>query len=38
MMPYIAAGVIVFVGVALGVLFFSTRGFSADSKKEPFIV
>jgi hypothetical protein len=38
MMPYIAAGVVVFVLVALGVLIFSTRGFSADSKKEPLIV
>ena len=37
-MPFIAAGVVVFVFVALGVLFFSTRGFSKDSKKEPLIV
>jgi hypothetical protein len=37
-MPYIAAGVIVFVLVSWGVLTFSTRGFSADSKKEPLIV
>jgi hypothetical protein len=37
-MPYIAAGVVVFVSVSLGVLIYSTRGFSADSKKEPLIV
>jgi len=37
-MPYIAASVVVFVFVALGLLFFSTRGFSIDSKKEPLIV
>jgi hypothetical protein len=37
-MPYIAAGVVVFVFVALGVLIYSTRGFSIDSKKEPLIV
>jgi hypothetical protein len=37
-MPYIAAGVIVFVLVAWGVLVYSTRGFSKDSKKEPLIV
>jgi hypothetical protein len=34
-MPYIAAGVVVFVLVALGVLVYSARGFRADSKKEP---
>ncbi len=37
-MPFIAAGVVVFVLVAFGVLIFSTRGFSVDSKKEPLIV
>ncbi len=37
-MPLIAAGVVVFVLVAFGVLIFSTRGFSVDSKKEPLIV
>jgi hypothetical protein len=37
-MPYVAAGVVVFIFVALGVLIFSTRGFSVDSKKEPLIV
>jgi hypothetical protein len=37
-MPYIAAGVVVFVFVSLGVLLYSTRGFSVDSKKEPLIV
>jgi len=37
-MPYVAAGVVVFVLVALGVLVYSTRGFSVDSKKEPLIV
>jgi hypothetical protein len=37
-MPYIAAGVVVFVLVSLGVLIYSTRGFSVDSKKEPLIV
>ena len=37
-MPYIATGVVVFVFVALGVLFFSSRGFSKDSTKEPLIV
>jgi hypothetical protein len=37
-MPYIAAGVVVFVLVALGILVYSTRGFSLDSKKEPLIV
>ncbi len=37
-MPYIAAGAVVFIFVALGVLIYSTRGFSADSKKEPLIV
>ena len=38
MMPFIAAGVVVFAFVALGLVFFSTRGFSIDSKKEPLIV
>jgi hypothetical protein len=37
-MPYIAAGVVVFVFVSLGVLIYYTRGFSIDSKKEPLIV
>ena len=37
-MPYVAAGVFVFVFVSLGVLIYSTRGFSVDSKKEPLIV
>jgi quinol-cytochrome oxidoreductase complex cytochrome b subunit len=37
-MPYIVAGVVVFVFVALGVLIYSTRGFSIDRKKEPLIV
>ena len=37
-MPYIAASVVVFVFVAFGILIYSTRGFSADSKKEPLIV
>lgn len=37
-LPYIAVGVVVFVLVAIGVLIYSTRGFSIDSKKEPFIV
>ena len=37
-MPYVAAGSIVFVFVSLGVLVYSTRGFSIDSKKEPLIV
>jgi hypothetical protein len=37
-MPYIAAGAVVFVLVAMSILFFSTRRFSADSKKEPLIV
>jgi hypothetical protein len=36
--PFIAAGGVVLVLVALGVLIFSTRGYSADSKKEPLIV
>jgi hypothetical protein len=35
---YIAVGAVVFVLVALGILVFSTRGFSVDSKKEPLIV
>jgi hypothetical protein len=38
LMPYIAVGVVVVVLVSFGVLIFSTRGFSADSKKEPLIV
>jgi hypothetical protein len=38
MLPFIAAGVVVFALVAFGVLIFSTRGFSVDSKKEPLIV
>ena len=38
LMPYVAAGIVVVVLVALGVWFFSTRGFSVDSKKEPLIV
>jgi quinol-cytochrome oxidoreductase complex cytochrome b subunit len=37
-MPYIAAGVIVFVVASLSVLIYSTRGFSIDNKKEPLIV
>ena len=37
-LPYIAAGTVVFILVALGILVFSTRGFSVDSKKEPLIV
>ena len=37
-MPFIAVGIAVVVLVALGILFFSTRGFSIDSKKEPLIV
>jgi hypothetical protein len=37
-MPYVAAGVVVFVLVSLGVLIYSTRGFSENSKKEPLIV
>lgn len=37
-MPYIAAGVVVFVFVSLGVLIYSTRGFSIASQKEPLIV
>jgi len=37
-MPYISAGVVVFVLVSWGVLTYSTRGFSVDSKKEPLIV
>ncbi len=37
-MPYIAAGVVVFVFGAFGVLIYSTRRFSVDSKKEPLIV
>jgi len=37
-LPYIAVGAVVFVLVALGILVFSTRGFSVDSKKEPLIV
>jgi hypothetical protein len=36
--PYIAAGVVVIIFVSLGVLMYSTRGFSIDSKKEPLIV
>jgi hypothetical protein len=36
--PYIAVGAVVFVLVALGILVFSTRGFSVNSKKEPLIV
>ena len=38
LMPYVAAGIIVVVLVSLGVWIFSTRGFSADSNKEPLIV
>jgi hypothetical protein len=38
MLPFIAAGVIVFALVAFCILIFSTRGFSVDSKKEPLIV
>jgi hypothetical protein len=37
-LPYVAVGVVVFVLVAVGVLIYSTRGFSLDSKKEPLIV
>ena len=37
-MPYIAVGVVAIVLVSLGVLVYSTRGFSVDSKKEPLIV
>ena len=37
-MPYITAGAVVFVFVSLGLLIYSTRGFSIDSKKEPLIV
>jgi len=37
-MPYVTAGIVVFVFVAFGVLIYSTRGFSGDSKKEPLIV
>ena len=37
-MPYIAVGIVVIVFVSLGVLIYSTRGFSVDSKKEPLIV
>ncbi len=37
-LPYIAVGIVVVVFVSLGVLRFSTRGFSVDSKKEPLIV
>jgi hypothetical protein len=37
-MPYIAVGVVVIVFVSLGVMIYSTRGFSIDSKKEPLIV
>ena len=36
--PYIIVGIVVVVLVTLGVLIFSTRGFSIDSKKEPLIV
>ena len=36
--PYIAAGAIIFALVSLGVLIYSTRGFSVNSKKEPLIV
>jgi hypothetical protein len=38
LMPFIVAGIVVFILVAWGVLIFSTRGFSVDSKKEPLIV
>jgi hypothetical protein len=38
LLPFIVAGIVVFALVAWGVLIFSTRGFSADSKKEPLIV
>ena len=38
MLPFIATGIVVFALVAFGVLIFSTRGFSVDSKKEPLIV
>jgi hypothetical protein len=38
LMPFIVAGIVVFILVAWGVLIFSTRGFSIDSKKEPLIV
>ena len=38
LLPYIAIGIVVVVLVSLGVLIFSTRGFSIDSKKEPLIV
>ena len=37
-MPFIVTGVVVLVLVAFGILFFSTRNFSVDSKKEPLIV
>ena len=37
-MPYIAVGIVVIVLVSLGLLLYSTRGFSVDSKKEPLIV
>jgi hypothetical protein len=37
-LPYIAAGIIVFTLVSVGVLIYSTRGFSVESKKEPLIV
>jgi hypothetical protein len=36
--PCMAAGAIVFALVSLGVLIYSTRGFSVNSKKEPLIV
>ncbi len=36
--PYIAVGIVIVVLVSFGVLIFSTRGFSIDSKKEPLIV
>jgi hypothetical protein len=38
LMPFIAVGIIVFALSAWGVLVFSTRGYSIDSKKEPLIV
>jgi hypothetical protein len=37
-LPYVAAGVLVFVLVSWSVLKYSTRGFSVDGKKEPLIV
>jgi hypothetical protein len=38
LMPYIAVGIIVIVLLSWGVLIYSTRGFSIESKKEPLIV